>query len=581
MRQKMLLAFAAGAMLASCGESENAEGPEVADLLFSGGTVYTVDGDATVAEAIAVRGDKILYVGSAEGAKAYVGPNTLTEDISGKIVFPGFTDSHAHLPDGGDTILGLGLGGLTSAEQIVHAVKAYADAHPELPAIMGSGWELNLFPDANPNKALLDEIVPDRPVMLVAADGHNGWVNTRALDLAGVTSETADPVNGRIERDAEGNPTGTLRESAQGLVSHIFPKPAVEDVVRNLEAGLAYQAGNGITATIDAAIMHDHNEAAYLEVSSRQDLPQRVRLSLLAAEEMVTSMVTPDNVEAVVEKLVERRAQFRAQAKDRLDADAVKIFVDGVPENHTAAMLEPYVNAPLGPDHRGEINLSEEALNAYAIALENAGFQIHIHAIGDRAVRVSLNALEGAIETNGERPRRHHLSHLEIVQPEDIQRFAPLGVTANLQALWHFNDAYISELTEPFLQEKLHRWIYPAKSFVNAGARVVWGSDWPVSTSDPFDSMEVAVLRKNPDDANDQSWIPEERLSVDDMIKALTINGAYLMGQEDIRGSLEVGKQADFILVDADPYKVLPEDISDIRVLRTYIGGRQVFSAAE
>lgn len=569
---KKLLPIGALLMVAACGEQAE-EGMQPADLIIAGGTIYTVDGESSVAEALAVRDGKIVYVGSSAGAAPYAGENTQRIDLDGQPVFPGFTDSHAHLPDGGGTLLGLGFQGMTSAEEIVAAVKAYADAHPDMPAIMGSGWELNLFPDANPSKELLDAVVPDRPVFLGAADGHNGWVNSKALELAGITKDTEDPLNGRIERDADGNATGTLRESAQGLVMHIFPTPDVDDVIKNLEAGMAYQAGHGITATIDAAIMADVNEQAYLAVAERADLPQRVRLSLLAAEEMVTSVVTEENAAATVDKLVSRRAQFRARSAGRLDAEAVKIFVDGVPENHTAALLEPYVNAPLGPDHAGEINLSEQALSDYTTKLEAKDFQVHMHAIGDRAVRVGLNALEAAKKANGERDRRHQLAHLEIVQPEDIARFGPLGVTADMQTLWHFRDAYISDLTEPFLQEELHRWLYPAKSFIEADARIVWGSDWPVSTSNPFHSIEVAVLRKDPENADDQRWIPEEAVSVDDMIRALTVNGAYLMGQDDIRGSLEVGKEADFIILDADPYKVQPEAISDIKVTTTYIGG--------
>ncbi|WP_286830953.1 MULTISPECIES: amidohydrolase [Kordiimonas] len=563
-----------GALLlaAACGEQAG-KAPAPADLLLTGGTIYTIDGQKSVAEAMAVRGGKIIYVGSDADATAYRGDATKLIELQGQAVFPGFTDSHAHLPDGGGTLLGLGLQGMTSADEVLAAVKAYAEAHPELGAITGGGWELNLFPDANPSKELLDAVVPDRPVFLVAADGHNGWVNSKALELAGVTKDTEDPVNGRLERDADGNPTGTLRESAQGLVAHVFPAPAVEDVIKNLEAGMAYQAGHGITATIDAAIMSDVNEQAYLAASERADLPQRVRVSLLAANEMVTSEVTLDNVAETVDRLVARRAQYRARSAGRLDAEAVKIFVDGVPENHTAALLEPYVNAPMGPEHAGEINLSEEALNAYTAQLEAKDFQVHMHALGDRAARVGLDAFEAAIQTNGERDRRHHISHLEIVQPSDIARFAPLGVTANLQTLWHFRDAYISELTEPFLQEELRDSLYPAKSFVEADARIVWGSDWPVSTSNPFHSIEVAVLRKDPLNAEDQRWIPEEALSVDDMIRALTINGAYLMGQDDIRGSIEVGKEADFIILDADPYKIVPETISDITVINTFISG--------
>jgi predicted amidohydrolase YtcJ len=563
--------------LTACEQAAQESQSPAADLVLTGGTIYTVDGDARTVSALAVTDGKIVYVGDDAGAQAYVDEGTDVRDLAGRAVFPGFTDSHAHLPDGGGTLLGLGLGGIMTEEEVLAEVKAYAEAHPDLPFIVGSGWELSLFKDANPHKSLLDAIVPDRPVFLVAADGHNGWANSKALENAGITAETQDPPKGRIERDEAGNPTGTLREAAQGLIAPILPTLALEDVVNNLEAGMAYQLGHGITATIDAAIMADVNEAAYLSVASRADLPHRVRVSLLAADEFVTSNVTEENAEATVTKLLSRREAYRAASAGRLDAEAVKIFVDGVVENYTAAMLDPYVGTPLGDSHRGVANLTEPALTAYSIALDRADSQIHMPALGDRAVRAGLNAIEAVNATNGDKDRRHHLAHLEIVQPEDIARFAPLGVTANLQTLWHFEDAYISDLTRPYLREELHRWLYPAKSFVEAGTRIVWGSDWPVSTSDPFDSIEVAVTRLGPDGEDVPVLVPEEALSVDDMIRALTINGAYLMGQEDIRGSLEVGKQADFFIASADPYKVSFEDLSEIEALETFVGGASVF----
>ena len=324
--------------------------------------------------------------------------------------------------------------------------------------------------------------------------------------------------------------------------------------------------------------MDDMQEEAYLKASERADLPQRVRVSLLAASEMVTSKVTLENVDKTVANVSRRREAYREHSKGRVNAESVKIFVDGVAENHTAAMLKPYVGAPMGATHRGEINLSEDALHAYVTKLDAAGFQVHMHAIGDRAVRVSLDAVAEAEQKNGDLDHRHHIAHLEVVQPEDIARFAKLGVSANMQTLWHFRDAYITDLTEPFLTKDVQRWLYPAQSFKQAGARIVWGSDWPVSTSDPFDSIEVAVLRSDPHVDGDKTWNPAEALSVDDMIRALTIEGAYITGEEDIRGSLEVGKQADFIILDADPYKVDPEDISEISVLATYIDGEEVYS---
>jgi len=548
-----------------------------ADLVLLGGTVHTVDEKNTIAEAIAIREGKIVFVGSAEAAKDFIGDATRVQKLAGKAVFPGFTDSHTHLPSGGEALRGLGLTGVKSADEVLATVKAYADAHPDIPFIIGSGWELNLFKDANPHKKLLDAIVPDRPVFLVAADAHNGWANSKALEMAGIGFETPDPVNGRIERDADGTPTGTLREAAQGLVMELVPVATVEEMIANTEAGINYQLAHGITASIDAAIMSDNSEAAYLSLSRRQSLPQRIRISLLAAEEMVTSVITEENVKSAVETLTERRRRFRQTSRGRIDAEAVKIFVDGVVENHTAALLAPYVGAPLGDEHKGEINLSESALDAYVQLLEANDFQVHMHAIGDRAVRVGLNAIENASQKNGVKDRRHQIAHLEIVQPKDVVRFKALGVSADLQTLWHYNDAYISDLTEPFLKEDLHQYLYPAKSFVNAGARIVWGSDWPVSSSNPFQSIEVAVLRKDPENGEDAQWNAAEALSIKDMIKALTINGAYLMGQEQIRGSLEVGKEADLIVLDADPYMVSPENISEIQVEQTYISGKCVY----
>lgn len=579
MRQTNLFLCTGMIVVAACGseprQSESTVQP--ADMVLTGGVIHTMDADNRVADAIALRDGIIVYVGDSSGAAAYVGEGTRTHALDGRPVLPGFTDSHAHLPSGGAGLLGLSLVEAESGEEAVAMVRAYADAHPELEYISGAGWELNLFEDANPSKALLDAVVPDRPVLLVAADGHNSWANSKAFELAGVTAATQDPPNGRIERNEAGEPSGTLREAAQGLVGAIFPEPPVSQVIEETEAGIRYQLSHGITATIDAAVLAGTMDAAYLELSRNETLPHRIRLSLLAADEMVKSKITVDNVDASIDELVERRVQFREAGQGRLDAEAVKIFVDGVPENYTAAMIEPYVGTPFGDLHKGTINLTEAALDKYILALENAGFQVHVHALGDRAVRISLNAFEKALTIRGDEDRRHHISHLEFVQPDDIARFAPLAVTANLQALWHYEDEYISELTRPFIREELHRWFYPAKSFLDTQTRIVWGSDWPVSTSDAFDSIEVAVTRKGPHGEDAPALVPEEALGVDDMIRALTINGAYLMGQEKVRGSLEVGKLADFFIASADPYTVPVEELSEITVLETFVEGVSVY----
>ncbi|GHF26491.1 amidohydrolase [Kordiimonas sediminis] len=572
-----------GAMLLALGacSAQNTEtntDKSFADTILTGGTIYTMDTSQTVASAMAVKDGKIVALGTVDEMQAYSGDATQTIDLNGATVFPGFTDAHVHVAGGGEGLRGLTLHDAQTPDVMLAKIKAYADAHPDMPVITGFGWELNVFEAGNPHKSLLDEIIPDRPVILTAADGHNSWVNSKAFEMAGVTADTPDPVAGHIEKDADGQPSGTLRESAMKLMAGILPEVTKADMVANLRAGAEFQLSNGIVGSIDAAISANMEEQAYLDAATDPKYPQRFRVSLLASDHSVSSIVTEENVDAVVETLSERRQKFREANKGRVDAESVKIFVDGVPENFTAAMHDPYVGVPQGPDHRGVMNLTENALIKYVTALDNKGFNILTHSMGDRAIDATLTAFEQMMEANPARDRRNHISHLEFLTPTSFKRFDVPGMAANIQSLWHFNDPYISELTEPFVKPEIHRWIYPAKSFKDAGAKLVWGSDWPVSTSNPFMSIEVAVLRQDPNNAEDTPWIPEEKLTVDDMMVALTRNGAWIMGQDDIRGTLEAGKLADFIILSADPYKVKPYDISEITVKATYLEGEQVYS---
>lgn len=551
-----------------------------ADILFVNGRVYTIDPSRSVAEAVAVKNGAIAYVGTRKGADAFRGDKTEVIDMKGGVLFPGFTDAHVHAGAGGKVLQGLALYDALTPEALQAKVKAYAEAHPELPIISGMGWELSVFPAANPSKALLNAVVTDRPVILKASDGHNSWVNSRALEKAGITKATKDPLNGHIERDPKtGEPTGTLRETAQGLVDKLIPVDSLAETERQLKAGISYENSNGYTAIVDAAVTAGNAQNAYVELDKKGELNIRAMLSLVPGQNLLETSVTADQIAPVVAALKARRQEISDKSKRMLSGGSVKIFMDGVPENHSAALLQPYVDAAVKKGTRGELNMPEQIVRDYVTALDAADFQVHFHTTGDRAVRVALDAVEQAQKVNGVKDRRHFLAHVELIDPLDIPRFGQIGAYANIQSLWGFRDEYISKLTEPFIGPERFRWIYPFGSLQKAAATIVSGSDWPVSTSNPFWAMEVAVLRRNPEVVQDAAWLPDEVMTVKDYIDALTINGAKVMHQEEIRGSIEVGKRADLVLVDQDPYAISPEKLSDIKIRMTVLEGKPVYRA--
>ncbi|MBP7706368.1 MAG: amidohydrolase [Candidatus Aminicenantes bacterium] len=533
-----------------------------ADLVLTGGPVRTLSAARPRAEALAVAGGRVVYVGDAAGARRFQGPATRVVDLGGRAVLPAFRDSHIHLVTGGVEQLACNVAGLATKEAVCARVRDYAAAHPDLPWVTGGGWDLPLFPQANPRKEDLDALVPDRPAVLDSADGHSAWANSRALALAGVTRATPDPEGGRIERDpATGEPTGTLRESAAGLVERLVPPLGPDDYIRGLRAGLALANRHGIVSIVEASAGPDLLDA-YAALDRSGELSVRVLASLHV-----------DTSRGVSEAA--RLAGLRRRyAGTRLKATAAKIFADGVMEPHTAALLEPYVDRP---GDRGEPLLGPEAFDALAVALDRAGFQVHVHAIGDRAVRMSLDAFEAAGRANGFRDMRHHIAHLELVDPADVPRFRKLGAAANFQALWAYADPYITDLTLPILGPARSRWLYPVGSVAATGAVLVGGSDWSVSSLNPLEAIEVALTRRSPDDPPGEAWIPEERAGLETMLRAYTVNGAWLVREEAARGPLETGKAADLVVLDRDPFAVPPQALSEIKVLLTLLDGREVF----
>ena len=420
--------------------------PTPADLVLTGGAVYTVDGARSWAEAVAVAGGRIVFVGTGAAAKAWIGPHTKVVDLAGKMVLPAFHDSHVHPISGGIEAVECDLHDRATAQEVLDAVRAYAAAHPDAAWIRGGGWELTLFPAGNPSKTLLDAIVPDRPVLLDASDGHSAWANSKALAIAGITKATPDPPLGRIERDpATGEPSGALREAAVGLVAKHMPRYTAKDYEAGLRKGLEVANAFGLTSLQEASAS-EADLAAYAAFDARGELTARVNASI---------RIDTDKGAADVPRAVALRQKYRGK---RLRANGAKIFADGVLETRTAAVLEPYIGFG---DDRGKANLTPESFRALATALDKEGFQIHVHAIGDRAVRDALDAIEAAQKANGARDARHHVAHLELIEPPDIPRFRRLSVVANFQPFWANGDKYITELTEPELGPERSRWIYP------------------------------------------------------------------------------------------------------------------------
>ena len=411
---------------------------------------------------------------------------------------------------------------------------------------------------------MLDKVVKDRPVLLDAFDGHSSWANSKALAIAGITKSTPDPPRGRIERDpVTGEPTGTLRESATRLVSDKIPPYSHEEYVAGLRRGLELANRLGITSVQEASVRDPHLKA-YVDVDTAGELTVKAVAAL---------KLEPDKpFSPQVAQFIEWRTKHVGQ---RFRATAVKIFLDGVIESRTAATLQPY----LGGDDRGWLNIELATLKPLAAELDRLGFQIHIHAIGDRAIQCSFDALEFARDRNGVRDSRHHLAHIQLIDPSDIPRFRRLGIVANFQPLWASADDYIVKMTEPILGSERSRWLYPIRSVADTGAVIVGGSDWSVSSMNPLEAIQVAVTRQRLEDDTSEPWIPEEVVNLGTMLAAYTINGAYVNFQEKETGSIEVGKAADLVVLDRNLFEIPKVEISRAKPLLTLLDGREVYRA--
>jgi len=524
--------------------------------LFRGGAVFDGHRYLGVADVL-VEAGRVIEVGA--GLRG-------DEVVDVAFVAPGFTDAHVHPIQGGLERLRCDLSGHETRADYLAVVAAYAAAHPEAEWILGGGWAMPAFPGGTPLASDLDTVVPDRPAFLPNRDHHGAWVNSRALELAGVDRETPDPPDGRIERDADGHPTGTLHEGATALVSRHLPRTGAADYRAALLEGQRYLHSLGVTSWQDAIVGSysgiDDPGATYLEAVASGDLRSHVVGALWWDRRQ--------GVEQVAD-LVGRR---EALTGGRFHATSVKIMQDGVAENYTAALLEPYLDrCGHATDNHGHSFLDARAVRDAVAALDAAGFQVHVHTIGDRAVRETLDAMAGT-----DPDRRHHIAHLQLVHPDDVPRFAELGVAANMQALWACHDEQMVELTLPFLGAERARWQYPFGAIHRAGGRLVAGSDWPVSTPDPLAAIHTAVTRTaygDPGRAGTDPFLPEQALPLEVAFAAYTSGSAWA-NHRDEAGTISPGSVADLVVLDRDPFAGPPEEIGAARAVSTWIDGEPV-----
>jgi predicted amidohydrolase YtcJ len=541
----------------------------IADLVFRNGHVF--DGRTYLrGHGLAVADGRVVAVVPEADLGAYAAPGAEVVDLAGGVVHPGFQDAHVHPVQGGVERLRCDLSGLSTPGEYLAAVKAYVAAHPDRAWVLGGGWAMPAFGPTGPRAADLDAVVGDRPVFLPNRDHHGAWVSSAALRVAGVDRSTPDPADGRIERDAAGEPTGTLHEGAMALVQAHVPATSDEEHDAGLHVAQEYLHSLGVTAWQDAILGvyagTGDPASAYLRAVHAGTLTARVRGALWWERDAGLEQV---------ERLVERRATYTV---GRLDAGSVKVMQDGVVENYTAGLSTPYRDGCGGHTHNSGLSfVAPQLLRDAVTRLDAEGFQVHVHAIGDRAVSEALDAFAAARAANGRSRGRHHVAHLQVVAPADRRRFAELDVTANLQALWAVNDEAMTEMTLPFLDEELAGWQYPFGSLARAGVRLAMGSDWPVSTPDPLAALHVAVNRVDPDEPG-APFLPGEALGVEQAWAAYTSGSAHVNHLDDT-GVLAPGLAADLAVLDRDPFAGDPAGIGSTRVVATYVEGQAVYRA--
>ena len=543
----------------------SAQQPAPVDSVVVNARIYTVNPQQPWAEALAIRGEKILAVGSTREINRYRGPTTRVIDAQGRLVLPGFTDCHIHFMEGSLGLLHVDLNGAATVREIQKRVSAYAVAHPHDEWILGMGWTYPLFaPSGMPDRKILDEVVLRRPVFLEAYDGHTSWANSKALAVAGITLETPDPPNGKIVRDEDGQATGALLEEAGGLVSKFAPKPSRDERLAALRKGL-HEANR-------VGLVRVHSAGGDFEWLDLYDELRR-KGELTVRQYIAYFLNPPELTPADIEKVEQARRTYR---DDWIAAGAVKTMLDGVVEAHTAAMLAPYSD---DPTKSGKLFWDSAKYQQAIAELDRRGFQIFTHAIGDRAVRLALDAYEQAQTKNRTKDARPRVEHIETITAEDIPRFGRLGVIASFQPLHAYPDDDTLKIwarnAGPDRAGRAWAW----HSIEATGGRLAFGSDWPVVTLSPWPGVQNALTRQTTEGDPPGGWLPKERISLEDTIKAYTLGAAIAGRREKTEGSLEAGKLADLIVLSQNLFEIPPNQTGKTEVMLTMVGGRVVYES--
>ena len=542
-----------------------------ADAILIHARIYTVNAGQPWAEALAIRDGKILAVGKDDDIAHYRGSSTKVIDGKGRLVLPGFTDCHVHFMDGSFSLQQVNVEDATNLEQVQQQIKAYANAHPNDAWVLGRGWSYPIFPPSGmPDKKQLDAVVPDRPAYIEGYDGHTWWANTKALEAAHITKDTADPPGGTIVRNpATGEPTGAIKEdAADAMVRRAIPVPSREKKLQTLRAGLKHANELGITRV---HVMGGVNVGAG-DVADAELLEELRKNNELTVRFYLGYRFDPPEVTAhQLDQIEQARQRYH---DDWIAAGGVKFFLDGVIETHTAAMLAPYSNAP---DLSGSLLWDPDKYRDFVAELDRRGIQIFTHAIGDRAIRLALDAYGAAATKNGTKDARHRIEHIEDPSAADVPRFGQLGVMASMQPLHAYpnDDTLKSWLPAVGPERATHAW--PWRSIQAAGGVLAFGSDWPVVTLSPWPGLQNAVTRETTDGEPKGGWIPSERITIADAIKGYTLNAAFAGHREKTEGSLEPGKLADLIIVSQNVFEIDPHHLVDTKVALTMVGGHVVY----
>jgi predicted amidohydrolase YtcJ len=527
----------------------------VKTLLFNGH--FWSSGSATFS-ALLIENDLII----ATGESALNSRCDKKIDLQGAFVMPAFSDGHAHPLFAGREMLGPKVNGLQSVAEIVREVQRFALANPEQEWIIGGAYEAAIIEQGDFDASWLDEVVPDRPVVLHAVDHHTIWVNSKALEVCGITRETRNPNGGTISHHGNGSPKGTLREpSAIALVLSHAPKQTLEEEIKALSLACKALLNSGITSAVDA----------WIEPGMAQVYIEAAKKGVLTVDMSICFLAEPRDWKSQVEYFMGLRNEIEELPDStNLQADTIKFLCDGALSSGTAALLNPYLD---DPSTAGLLMWKDAELLDALSTFDELGFQVHLHAIGDAAIKQALDAIEAMQNRNAPRDRRPVIAHAQLIAAADIPRFAELGIIANFQPLWTYLDPMNKELILPRIGSERNNRQYQLRTMLDTGATISFGSDWPVTSHIPLHALAVPVHRQSPDGYPDQGWNMQEAISLEAAMTAYTKSVAYQTFRETYLGTLEVGMRADFLVLDCNPLEIKAQEVRNIKILDVYKAG--------